>query len=316
MNKEALEKLRDDILVELANGTTHQFAIIGHTAAAYKIRSMFLALGAAERLAGIYSAMGAEAGSKPFTELRSNEIDVAVIASDEDKELLLRAVEPYLQPSTRVIVAGYGHLRFRDEVFDDVVRNALVPSLANGYPNSLTHIFQCLQTAARLRLEGVVVEFGIFKGGTTMMLSQFVEKLGQTWKVIGFDTFGGFPEKRSLFDMYDHPDCVFSDEESVRRYLAYRDVELVKGDVIDTVERLEKEDLVLAFFDTDNFSSTSAILDVVLDRVVVGGSLIFDHFTGVSRFRYTLGERMAASRLLGDGRFFHLHDTGVFFRHC
>jgi hypothetical protein len=315
MNKEALEKIRHDVLAELANGTTQQFAIIGHTAAAYEIRGMLLAVGAADKLAGIFSATGSEENSKRFTELPSHAIDVAIIASDVDKESVLRAVEPYLQPCTRVIVAGYEHLKFRNEVFDDVVRNALVPSLANGYPNSLTHIFQCLQTAARLGLEGVVAEFGIFKGGTTMMLSQFVEKLGQSWKVIGFDTFGGFPEKRSLFDMYAHPDCVFSDEQAVRRYLDSRDVELVKGDVIETVERLNDEDLILAFFDTDNFSSTSAILDVVLDRVVVGGSLIFDHFTGVDRFRYTLGERMAASRLLDDTRFFHLHDTGVFFRH-
>jgi hypothetical protein len=41
---------------------------------------------------------------------------------------------------------------------------------------------------------------------------------------------------------------------------------------------------------------------------------VFDHFTGVDRFLYTLGERLAAKRLLDDSRFFNLHGTGVFFR--
>ena len=36
-----------------------------------------------------------------------------------------------------------------------------------------------------------------------------IERLGASWPVIGFDTFGGFP-RRSPLDMYDHPDCVFT----------------------------------------------------------------------------------------------------------
>jgi hypothetical protein len=43
---------------------------------------------------------------------------------------------------------------------------------------------------------------------------------------------------------------------------------------------------------------------------------VFDHFTGVDRFRYALGEWMAGSVLLDDPRYFHLHETGVFYRQC
>jgi hypothetical protein len=42
--------------------------------------------------------------------------------------------------------------------------------------------------------------------------------------------------------------------------------------------------------------------------------MVFDHATGIDRFRYTLGERLAARLLLGDARYFHLHGTGVFDR--
>ena len=134
----------------------------------------------------------------------------------------------------------------------------LVPSLANGYPNSLVHLYQCLANAARLGLSGVVAEFGMFKGGTTMFLSRVIERLGAAWPVIGFDTFGGFPPRRSPLDMYDHPGCVFTDLAAVRRYLDGRDIEIIAGDITDTCGRLEREDLVLTFIDTDNYTPARA----------------------------------------------------------
>lgn len=114
--------------------------------------------------------------------------------------------------------------------------------------------------------------------------------------------------------MYAHPDCVFTDVEAVRRFFEGRNVEVVAGDVVNTVSRLETEDVVLAFVDTDNFTPAAAVLEVILERVVVGGAIVFDHFTGRDRFLYTLGERIAAKRILGDSRYFNLHDTGVFLR--
>ena len=147
-----------------------------------------------------------------------------------------------------------------------------------------------------------------------MILSRFIEHLGQSWPVIGFDTFAGFPQKRSVLDMYAHPDCVFSDEKLVRQLVKERHIEVISGDVVTTATRLSEENIVLAFVDTDNYTSASAILDVIQDRVVVGGAILFDHFTGQNRFLYTLGERLAAKRLLADKRYFNLHSSGVFLR--
>jgi len=67
----------------------------------------------------------------------------------------------------------------------------------------------------------------------------------------------------------------------VRRYLDGRDIEIVAGDIVETCRRLEGEDLVLTFIDTDN---------------------------------YTLGERIAGRALLEDPCWFYLHGTGVFYR--
>ena len=173
----------------------------------------------------------------------------------------------------------------------------------------MIHLFQCLQTAARLGLKGIVAELGMFKGGTTALLAQFSHELGQSWKIIGFDTFAGFPPRRNVLDMYDHPGCHFTDEQAVRSHVERLGIEVVSGDIVATVGRLAKEQIVLAFIDTDNFTPASAVLNVIKDRIVVGGAIVFDHFTGRDRFLYTLGERIAAKRLLEDPRFFNLHDS-------
>ena len=107
---------------------------------------------------------------------------------------------------------------------------------------------------------------------------------------------------------------MFTDLPAVRRYLADRKIEIIPGDIVETSRRLEGEDLVLTFIDTDNYTSAKAALGVVEDRTLVGGAIVFDHFTGVDRFRYTLGERIAAYPLLDDSRYFNLHGTGVFYR--
>lgn len=311
------DQLFADIKTELVAAPGATLAILGHTSLSYDIRQFLISLGVASQLLGIYSnpVMACCAGS--IKEIRTLAVDVpavVIVASDELKQELLVEAAPYLAPRTRIIMAGYGHFQFRDPVYDSVVRDALVPSLANGYPHTLVHLYQCLANAARLGLRGVVAEFGMFKGGTTMMLSRFVERLGQSWPVIGFDTFAGFPPRRSCLDMYAHPGCVCCDESAIRRHLAGRNVEVVAGDICSTVARIAGEDVVLAFVDTDNYTPAAAVLDVIQDRVLVGGAIAFDHVTGRNRFVYTLGERIAAVRLMDDARYFHLHDTGVFLR--
>jgi O-methyltransferase len=319
MQKGDYEQLLEDLRLALVQDGHSSFAILGITPVALDLVAFLRAVGCEGRLLGIYGDSSEDSSDGPYrsiAQLDQDSPDTVVVASDSEKERLLELAVPYLRPNVRIILAGYAHLQYRNPVFDEVVRTAAVPSLANGYPNSLVHLYQCLQNSARLGLKGIVAEFGIFKGGTTMLLSRFIERLGQSWRVMGFDTFAGFPTKRSVLDMYEHPDCVFRDEALVRRYLADRNIEIVSGDIVETVHRLESEDIVLAFVDTDNFTSASAVLDVIQDRVVLGGAVVFDHFTGRDRFRYTLGERIAAKRLLSDKRFFNLHDTGVFFRQC
>jgi hypothetical protein len=317
MHNDDFAKLTEDLEAALL-GDAATAAILGATPTALRLLARLAATGLDSCVCGIYTdqppAATLRVPVRAFQELRHDPVDVLVVADDEDKETLLRAALPFVSGVAKVIVAGYGHLAYRDTVYRRELAGLLVPSLANGYPNTLAHLHQCLTNAARLGLRGVVAEFGMFKGGTTMFLSRVIERLGADWPVIGFDTFDGFPPRRSPLDMYDHPDCVFTDLDAVRRYLTGRAVEIVPGDIVTTAARLADEDLVCTFIDTDNYSPARAAIEFVQDRTLVGGAIVFDHLTGVDRFRYTLGERMAALPLLDDPRYFHLHGTGVFYR--
>lgn len=314
---QVVDKLKDE-LAQRRDDTT--VAIIGKTPASLDFVQIISAMQLSDRLLGIYAVGGTASNdappcdARPIERLLADSPHLVIVASDAQKEALIEAAAPYLTPQTKLLIGGFRHFEFQDPVFARESANAFAPSFANGYPNTLIHIFQCLQNAARLDLVGVVAEFGMFKGGTTMLISRFIEALGKDWKVYGFDTFDGFPPPRSPFDMYAHPDCVYMDLPTVQRYFEGRNVEVVPGDVVETAKKLSSEDIVLAFVDTDNYTSAAAIVDAIVDRVVPNGAIVFDHFTGRNRFLYTLGERLAGKRLLSDSRYFNLHDTGVFLR--
>lgn len=310
--------LFEDVRQALVREPDGTFAIVGYTPTALDIISLFYTTKQEDRLLGVFDEAIKESGLMkhfhPLSTLRDREPTYIVVAADAEKQELLECLDGMLPAKTKVLFAGSAHYDFRDPLLQKVRDSAHVPSMATGYPHTLTHIYQCLQNAERLGLEGVVVEFGMFKGGTTVLIARLIQALGQSWPVIGFDTFSGFPPKRSLFDMYDHPDCAFHDLESVRRYTEAHDIEIVPGDIVETISRLNDENIVLAFLDTDNFTPAISALKVVQDRVVIGGAIVFDHYTGRKRHRYTLGERMAARPLENDMRYFNLHDTGVFLR--
>jgi O-methyltransferase len=320
MRSDDFAELLADVQQELLAGVQN-VGILGLTTTALDLISSLTRSGLLATVEAVYGEELSPRGGpqlpvplRSFAELAQRHHEVLVVAADEEKEDILLAALPYIQGAPKVVVAGYGHLRFRNPLFHKELAQLLVPSLANGYPNTLTHLYQCLVNSARLKLQGIVAEFGMFKGGTTMFLARIIEQLGQNWPVIGFDTFGGFPARRSPLDMYDHPDCIFTDLPTVRRYLDGRNIKIVPGDIVETIEQLKGKDVILSFIDTDNYTSARAALEVVQERTIVGGAIVFDHFTGVNRFRYTLGERIAGRILLDDYRYFHLHGTGVFFR--
>jgi O-methyltransferase len=292
-------------------------AILGLTPAGLAVRAALRGAGLDDRLLGIFVDDADPAGAaRSLHDLSGIAHDLLVVAEDADKDRLLdayRLATGDSSPPPEVVLAGIAHLAYRDADFDALNAPALVPSYATGSPHTRVHLFQCLQAAAANDLRGAIVEFGAFKGGTTAWLARVARHLGLADSpVIGLDSWAGFPPRRSVLDLYEHPRCVFSDLDAVRAYTAPFGVELIPGDITDTYRQLEGRPLLLCFFDTDNYSPARAALELCAEQLVVGGSIVFDHVATTPEYIDTLGERMAALEALGPRGFLHLHDTGVF----
>lgn len=287
-----------------------QVLLVGRTVTGIKVRSALLEAGFGGRVIG-----PVDDPSEPT----SGGVTTVVICDDAGKEHLLRKVADAFdgRPQVpRVVLAGRAHLGYRDERFDELNAPALVPSYATGYEYTRVHMYQCLKAAASAGADGAVVEFGAFKGGTTRWLAQVARSFCLSGPVIAFDSWSGFPPRRSVLDLYEHPRCVFTDIDLVRGHLDPLGVEVVAGDITATApERLKNVPVVLAFVDTDNYSPARAAIEAVLPNLVVGGSIVLDHFHTTEDYIRTVGERMAAAEILGDAPgMLQLHGTGVFTR--
>jgi hypothetical protein len=150
MHDDDFAKLAEDLETALLDGAT-TVAVLGATPTALRLIARLAATGLDACIHGIYTDQPApplRVPVRPLQQLRHDPVDVVVVADDENKEQLLGAALPHLDGAPNVIVAGYGHLTYRDPCYLQELAGLLVPSLANGYPNTLPHLHQCLTNAA------------------------------------------------------------------------------------------------------------------------------------------------------------------------
>jgi O-methyltransferase len=318
---DVVDVLVADALAAMTNRGRTRIALLGFGDVCCRVYGQLNLLGLHERVVGVYEPRVERQGSligghivEGVASAAEAEIDLLIVCDDREKESLLGAYAHEVDNLPEAVIAGVAHFDFRNPIFAAATEKALVKSTATGSPFTLIHLFECLRSAKRIGASGVIAEFGMYKGGTTVMLARMARLLGLDCPLIGFDSFAGFPAKRSLLDLYADPVCEFEDLDAVRQYCEPYGIEIVVGDIAESWHRLESETLLLSFFDTDNYSPTRAALPVCIENTVVGGSIVFDHFFSLPEFRYTLGERMAAVELFDASSYFHLHGTGVFTR--
>ncbi len=141
---------------------------------------------------------------------------------------------------------------------------------------------------------GTIVECGVFKGISLLRFAMFRELFESPFskKIVGFDTFGKFPNTE------------FSDDKKLRKKLIQdageqsisksqmlkvfkhkgidKSIELVKGDITKTVPEYVKSHpelkISLLNIDTDIYEPSVTILKYLYPKVVKGGVVIFDDY--------------------------------------
>tara|TARA_B110000444_G_C18850234_1_gene604960 strand:+ start:2569 stop:3219 length:651 start_codon:yes stop_codon:yes gene_type:complete len=143
------------------------------------------------------------------------------------------------------------------------------------------------------KLDGDILEFGVFKGTSIIQWASFREILGRSHeqKIIGFDTFDKFPETNFEKDkdlrkqFVNEAGLNSTSKASLEKIFNYKEIKnfnLVEGDILKTLPNFMKENnnlrIALLHIDVDIYEPTKIILDELYDKVVDGGIIILDDY--------------------------------------
>ena len=172
-----------------------------------------------------------------------------------------------------------------------------------------------------LPIPGVVMEFGIWWGANLAILQSLrgvYEPYNYTRKVIGFDTFEGYPasmkdqDKNSKYLVPGNYSVTEGYEEYLTKVLQYHEDEnvmshkkkfdLVRGDITQTLPeylaRNPQTIISLAYFDLGLYEPTKKSLEAILPCLTKGSILIFDELNHEDM----PGETTALKEVIGLGK--------------
>jgi hypothetical protein len=166
-------------------------------------------------------------------------------------------------------------------------------------------------------INGSIIECGVLHGGgllTWAKLSAILEPTNHVRRVIGFDTFEGFPnlhdiDKQGTSEHTKVKGLTGSPIEDVERAIKLFDanrpiahipkIELVKGDLTKTAPQYVKDNphlvVSLIYLDVDLYEPTKAALEHFVPLMPKGGIVVFDQLHA----KIFPGETRAVDEVLG-----------------
>lgn len=142
-----------------------------------------------------------------------------------------------------------------------------------------------------VHLPGDVVEFGTFKGASLVRLATYREVLESSHArvIYGFDTFGEMPEGEGAGDadvaqrFAGQGECLsLAATEELMRSKGFENVELIGGDILETLPRLfaDRPALRLALVNVDVLLKpvTAEVIARCAERLVPGGVMMLDDY--------------------------------------
>jgi hypothetical protein len=171
------------------------------------------------------------------------------------------------------------------------------------------------------RVPGIIVEFGVWWGANLALLESFrsvYEPYNWTRKVVGFDTFEGYPEvtERDGTSRYAsvggysvsagyqaHLARLLEAHEADNVMSHIQKYELVKGDVTETVDDYLEANpqtvIALAYFDLALYEPTRKCLEAIRPHLVRGSVLAMDELNSPD----FPGETVAFKEIVGLDRY-------------
>ena len=159
--------------------------------------------------------------------------------------------------------------------------------------------FCCYQYLKQVSsLKGDVAEFGVFKGGSAYFIATAMKHLGMEnqKKLFLFDTFEGIPVKSALDQVEEKSFCQSGLESVQNLFSEFNNIEIVAGDVCETLKQAGLKTLSLAHIDCDQYQPTQFLCRELYEKMVKGGIMMFQNYS----FGITYGERIAVDEFFKD----------------
>lgn len=233
----------------------------------------------------------------------STHAEAAPRRTSPTRSFIRRVFPAEFQPPTDVprrALATLGYFRFRtwmaahgDTVPDSGLYRPLYspwagdPSFEAVYrkarPHTLVSSDRCYILWRTLlqasHLPGAVLECGVFRGGTALLVADTLRADQPDRPIHLFDTFEGMPQTDNGIDRFEKGDLGTTSYEGVRALLSpYRSVHIHAGFIPDTFAGLDLDRIAWAHVDVDTYRSVLDCIEFVYPRLVPGGYLVFDDY--------------------------------------
>jgi hypothetical protein len=161
-------------------------------------------------------------------------------------------------------------------------------------------LYKCIEYVVTAEIPGDLAEFGVWRGGSCMLIAETLRQLGSIdRRILMFDTFAGHPRPDAERDVDIWENRAIDDWrretkegtvtwgaaslQEVRANLAStgypsENLVFVEGLVEETAASHRPERLALLRLDTDWYESTRVALEEFFPRLEVGGVLIVDDY--------------------------------------
>ncbi len=158
-------------------------------------------------------------------------------------------------------------------------------------PHTIAWRLHTLVWAAQsaLALDGDFIECGVFKGDFAWVVSRLTDFAGRGKTFYLYDTFAGFaPAYSSAADFPDLPgfldfaNKVYGDpaiyEEVSRKFGDSPNVRIVRGVLPDSLAQAAPDKIAFMHIDLNSPAAEVGTLDLLFDRVVPNGLIVFDDY--------------------------------------
>ena len=147
--------------------------------------------------------------------------------------------------------------------------------------------------------EGIVLEMGVYDGGSINRIASKLWKSDPSREVYGLDSFKGLEESWSSTDHYRSFDV-----EGIPPKSIHRNVKIIHGRVENVLENflnIEKPKFALIHFDMDLYGPSHYALKMLLPYLSSGTLILFDELHGYPGWEF--GEFKALNQLLNSSQY-------------